>query len=117
MKKFSFVFLYFLQFVKLQGRKREFENIDIIDVNADDQLTNRNEWLMKSVTEEVTYRPKKKHGLPTQQQKRKHQITYLAFQVCYFSFTFNKFYVKKKNDNNLVGDCCRVELLDCMFFP
>lgn len=56
--------------------------MNIIDVNADDQLTNKNEWLMKSITEENTYRPKKKHGNPTQQQKRKHQITYLAFQVC-----------------------------------
>lgn len=77
-----------MQFIKLQGRKREFGNVDIIDVNADDQLTNRNEWLMKSVTEEMTYRPKKKHGLPTQQQKRKHQITYLAFQVCPLFFHF-----------------------------
>lgn len=51
-------------------------------MKADDQLTDRNEWLMKSVTEETTHKPKKKHGLPTQQQKRKHQITYLAFQVC-----------------------------------
>jgi len=70
------------EFLKLKGRRREFESVDIIDVNADDQLTDRNEWLMKSLTEESTHRPaRKKHNMPTQQQKRKHQITYLAFQA------------------------------------
>lgn len=70
------------EFLKLKGRRREFEAVDIIDVNADDQLTDRNEWLMKSLTEESTHRPsRKKHNMPTQQQKRKHQITYLAFQA------------------------------------
>lgn len=69
-------------FLKLQGRRREFEGIDIIDVNAADQLMDRKEWLMKSLTEETTHRPsRKKHNMPTSQQKRKHQITYLAFQA------------------------------------
>ena len=42
------------------------------------------EWLTKQLTEESQYTSaqshKKKDG-PTSQQKRKHQITYLAFQV------------------------------------
>lgn len=69
------------EFLKIQGRRREFEDINFIDVNADDQLTDKNEWLMKSITEEMAHRPKNKHNMPTQQQKRKHQITYLAFQA------------------------------------
>lgn len=71
------------EFLKIQGRhRRELENIDIIDVNATDQLSDKNEWLMKSLTEESTYTSsRKKANMPTQQQKRKHQITYLAFQA------------------------------------
>ncbi|XP_054714707.1 proline-rich protein PRCC-like [Uloborus diversus] len=69
-------------FLKLQGRRKKFEDVNIIDVNVDDQLTDRNEMLMKSLTQEVEHRPfKRRHDMPTQQQKRKHQITYLAFQA------------------------------------
>ncbi|XP_015916898.1 proline-rich protein PRCC [Parasteatoda tepidariorum] len=68
------------QFMKLKGRK-EMENINIIDVSADDQLTGKDQWIMQSLTEE-TYRPlKRRHDMPTSQQKRKHQITYLAYQA------------------------------------
>lgn len=68
------------------GRKKE--DIQFIDVNADDQLTGKEQWLMQSLTEEKIHRPSKRKGeMPTQQQKRKHQITYLAFQVsCIFLF-------------------------------
>ncbi|KFM56744.1 Proline-rich protein PRCC, partial [Stegodyphus mimosarum] len=53
-------------FLKLQGRRQEMESISIIDVKADDQLVDRNEWLMKSLTEERDLRPsKRKHDLPT----------------------------------------------------
>lgn len=66
----------------MQGRRHKVENVDIIDVNGAELLTDKNQWLMKSLTEESTHRPsRKKHDMPTQQQKRKHQITYLAFQV------------------------------------
>ncbi|CAL1263183.1 unnamed protein product [Larinioides sclopetarius] len=68
------------QFQKMLGRKKE--DIQIIDVNADDQLIGREQWLMQSLTEEKIHRPSKRKGeMPTQQQKRKHQITYLAFQA------------------------------------
>ncbi|GBM83974.1 Proline-rich protein PRCC [Araneus ventricosus] len=68
------------QFKKMLGRKKE--DVQIIDVNADDQLTGKEQWLMQSLTEEKIHRPSKRKGeMPTQQQKRKHQITYLAFQA------------------------------------
>ncbi|KAF8795023.1 proline-rich protein PRCC-like [Argiope bruennichi] len=67
-------------FKKMLGRKKE--EVQIIDVNADDQLTGKEQWLMQSLTEEKIHRPSKRKGeMPTQQQKRKHQITYLAFQA------------------------------------
>ncbi|GFU37079.1 proline-rich protein PRCC [Nephila pilipes] len=69
------------KFQKFKGR-REFEDINIIDVKADDQLTGKDEWLMQSLTEEKVQRPsKRRHEMPTQLQKRKHQITYLAYQA------------------------------------
>ncbi|GFS34577.1 proline-rich protein PRCC [Trichonephila inaurata madagascariensis] len=69
------------RFKKIKGRK-EPEGINIIDVNADDQLTGKEEWLMQSLTEERVQRPsKRRHDMPTQLQKRKHQITYLAYQA------------------------------------
>ncbi|KAG8189236.1 hypothetical protein JTE90_013764 [Oedothorax gibbosus] len=68
-------------FKKIKGR-RDLGNIDIIDVNAGDQLTGKDQWLMQNLTEEKVQRPsKRRHDMPTQQQKRKHQITYLAFQA------------------------------------
>lgn len=69
------------RFKKIKGRK-ELEDINIIDVSADDQLTGKDEWLMQSLTEEKVHRPsKRRHDMPTQLQKRKHQITYLAYQA------------------------------------
>ncbi|GFQ99539.1 proline-rich protein PRCC [Trichonephila clavata] len=69
------------RFKKIKGRK-EPEGINIIDVNADDQLSGKDEWLMQSLTEERVQRPsKRRHDMPTQLQKRKHQITYLAYQA------------------------------------
>lgn len=69
--------------LKLQGkRKHKQEEINIIDVSQDDQKAETEEWLMKSLSEE-----KASHGhrfrshAPTSQQRRKHQITYLAFQA------------------------------------
>lgn len=71
----------FLQFLRLQGKKqRGKEEITLIDVNADD-FTDPSE-ITKHLTEEQTYQShKKKDNQPTGQQKRKHQIQYLAFQV------------------------------------
>jgi proline-rich protein PRCC len=60
----------------MQGK----EEINLIDVNADD-FTDPSE-ITKHLTEEQTYQShRKKDKEITGQQKRKHQITYLAFQV------------------------------------
>lgn len=57
--------------------------ISIIDVHADEQL--RDVDLTKSLTEETTvvmsHSKKRNKDLPSSQQKRKHQITYLAYKV------------------------------------
>ena len=70
--------------MRLQGKKqRGKETIDIIDVHTDDQKVSEIE-LTKNLTEEVdpaAYAHRKKGEGPSGQQKRKHQITYLAFQV------------------------------------
>lgn len=57
---------------------------NIIDVNADDHISTvrAEDWMLKSMTEEKQAREKlSKEELPTSQQKRKHQITYLARQA------------------------------------
>lgn len=69
---------------ELQGKKRSRgqEDINIIDVSQDDQLPKSEEWLTKGLTEErASYSHRKKTHMPTSQQRRKHQITYLAFQA------------------------------------
>lgn len=70
-------------FLKMQGKKqRGKEEIHIVDVSADDFLDP--DHISRSVSEETQseYRAhKKKSNEPSNQQKRKHQITYLAFQA------------------------------------
>ncbi|KAK3585289.1 hypothetical protein CHS0354_040236 [Potamilus streckersoni] len=69
------------EFLKLQGKKtRGKEEINIVDVNADDFVASTEE-LTKSLTEETDHRSQKNKDLPSSQQRRKHQITYLAFQA------------------------------------
>jgi proline-rich protein PRCC len=65
----------------MQGKKhRGKESINIVDVNADDFISTVD--VHKSMTEEQPARMSHKKGDgPTSQQKRKHQITYLAHQV------------------------------------
>lgn len=72
-----------LQFLRLHGRKkRGKDDIQIIDVSQDDQLPKPEEWLNQVLSQEAEYQPSRKKGfMPTAQQRRKHQITYLAFQV------------------------------------
>lgn len=69
------------EFLRLQGKKMQGkEEINLIDVNADD-FTDPSE-ITKHLTEEQTYQShRKKDKEITGQQKRKHQITYLAFQA------------------------------------
>lgn len=68
----------------MQGKKqRGREVIDFIDIHSDDQKVSELE-IAKNMTEEVdpaSYAHRKGDG-PSGQQKRKHQITYLAYQVC-----------------------------------
>ncbi|XP_068693496.1 proline-rich protein PRCC-like [Montipora foliosa] len=67
---------------KLTGRRNRHEEINIVDVNADDQIGNAAEMMAKYGTEEVIHTSsRKKKDMPTAQQRRKHQITYLAFQA------------------------------------
>ncbi|XP_030832717.1 proline-rich protein PRCC [Strongylocentrotus purpuratus] len=72
-------------FAKMVGKNnRGREEIQFIDINADDQIgpTASLQNMVKSMTEEKESRVKlKKEQLPTSQQKRKHQITYLARQA------------------------------------
>ncbi len=73
----------------MQGKnKRGREEINIIDVHGDDQISQVD--LMKHMTEEKEMRSfsKKRKDLPSSQQRRKHQITYLAHEVPCFTFDF-----------------------------
>ena len=65
----------------MQGKKhRGKESINIVDVSADDFISTVD--VHKSMTEEQPVRMAHKKGEgPSSQQKRKHQITYLAHQV------------------------------------
>lgn len=82
---------FFVQFLKLAGkRQRGKEKIDIIDVHAHEQTSV--EQLTKNLTEEVSgfSHSRKKDDLPSSQSRRKHQITYLAYQVCSPSYSLGK---------------------------
>ncbi|XP_070541877.1 proline-rich protein PRCC-like [Ptychodera flava] len=69
-------------FKRLQGKKRQGEAIQIIDIQEDRQDYTSTEWVSKHQTEEKEYRAKlRKEQLPTSQQRKKHQITYLAHQA------------------------------------
>ncbi|XP_042205908.1 proline-rich protein PRCC-like [Homarus americanus] len=70
--------------LRLAGKRRgKGEAINFIDVSADDALLTRDEWMTKALTEEKPCHSfsKKREGLPSQKQKQKHQITYLAHQA------------------------------------
>ncbi|KAA0203530.1 hypothetical protein HAZT_HAZT008264 [Hyalella azteca] len=65
------------------GKKRKLDELEIIDVNRDDALLSRDELMNQVVSQQKPSQShsKKKGNLPSQQQKRKHQITYLAHQA------------------------------------
>ncbi|XP_061164287.1 proline-rich protein PRCC-like [Saccostrea echinata] len=69
------------EFLRMQGKKqRGKEAINIVDVNAGDFISTVD--VTKSLTEEQpTHLSHKKGEGPTSNQKRKHQITYLAHQA------------------------------------
>ncbi|XP_049876137.1 proline-rich protein PRCC [Pectinophora gossypiella] len=64
--------------------KRKREDIQIVDVNQQEVLADAREWLMKGLMDDTSKRvssSKKRGDEPTTQQRRKHQITYLAHQA------------------------------------
>ncbi|XP_050346570.1 proline-rich protein PRCC [Nymphalis io] len=64
--------------------KRKREDIQIVDVNQQEVLNEARELLMKGLMEDTSKRQsvsKKRGNEPTHQQRRKHQITYLAHQA------------------------------------
>ncbi|XP_028316849.1 proline-rich protein PRCC [Gouania willdenowi] len=72
-------------FMRLQGkRNRGKEEVKFLEISGDDQLSGNQQWLTKSISEEKQTRQshsKKRGGMPTGQQRRKHQITYLIHQA------------------------------------
>ncbi|XP_063827421.1 proline-rich protein PRCC [Ostrinia nubilalis] len=64
--------------------KRKREEIQIVDVNQKEVLADAREWLLKGLMDDTTKRvsaSKRRGDEPTSQQRRKHQITYLAHQA------------------------------------
>ncbi|CAG9796886.1 unnamed protein product [Diatraea saccharalis] len=64
--------------------KRKREEIQIVDVNQTEVLADAREWLLKGLMDDTTKRvssSKRRGDEPTSQQRRKHQITYLAHQA------------------------------------
>ena len=53
----SDVCMYFSQLSKLKGRRNRGEEINIVDINADDQIGNSAEMVAKYGTEEIAYAP------------------------------------------------------------
>uniref|UniRef100_A0A3Q2YG37 Proline rich mitotic checkpoint control factor n=1 Tax=Hippocampus comes TaxID=109280 RepID=A0A3Q2YG37_HIPCM len=74
-----------VQFMRLQGkRNRGKEEVKFLEIKGDDQLSGHQQWITKSMSEEKQTRgsfSKKRGGMPTGQQRRKHQITYLIHQA------------------------------------
>ncbi|XP_006813996.1 proline-rich protein PRCC-like [Saccoglossus kowalevskii] len=70
-------------FKRIQGKKRKKEDIQIIDIQEDHSSYSTAEWLKTHIKEDdKQYMSKLRNEvLPTSQQRRKHQITYLAHQA------------------------------------
>lgn len=66
----------------VKRKNKEFEGVDIIEINGEDIKPDEREWLVKALTEEPVTRPVSSQGSgPSGQSKKKHQITYLAHQA------------------------------------
>ncbi|KOB69621.1 Diphteria toxin resistance protein 2, dph2 [Operophtera brumata] len=64
--------------------KRRREDIHIVDVDQKEVLADAQQWLLKGLMDDTSKRvssSKKRGNEPTNMQKRKHQITYLAHQA------------------------------------
>ncbi|KAK6636561.1 hypothetical protein RUM43_010223 [Polyplax serrata] len=64
-------------------KKRQQTPMNIIDLSGEEIMPDSKEWLLKQFTEEKRGRgtSHRKSNGPSSQQRRKHQITYLAFQA------------------------------------
>ena len=89
---------FLFQFQRLSGkRKRGLEDsINFVDANVDDYVDPSE--VSKHLTEETEYvSHKNKDNMPTAQQRRKKQITYLAYQVisfeCLCSYVFINYHI------------------------
>jgi len=76
------------ELMRLSGRrgKKDREQIQFIDVNADSALEGNKELLLKQISEEknmnrTSHSKKKNKDMPSSQQKRKHQLSYLIHQA------------------------------------
>lgn len=73
--------------IRGKTRREMREKIVIVDVNADDALLSRDEWMTKTLTEEKFGgggggRRKNSDGhMPSAKERQKHQITFLAHQA------------------------------------
>ncbi|CAH0405588.1 unnamed protein product [Chilo suppressalis] len=72
--------------IKLCGTrgKRKREEIQIVNINQKEVLADAKDWLLKGLMDDTSKRmsvSKRRGDEPTSQQKRKHQITYLAHQA------------------------------------
>ena len=65
----------------VKRKNKEFEGVDIIEINGEDIKPDEREWMVKALTEEPVTRPISAGAGPSGQSKKKHQITYLAHQA------------------------------------
>lgn len=87
--------------------KRKREEIQIVDVNQQEVLNDAREWLLKGLMDDTTKRQsvsKKRGNEPTNQQKRKHQITYLAHQVSLKQYQSKSYYIFLEHIILRIGD-------------
>nr|XP_039262759.1 proline-rich protein PRCC-like [Styela clava] len=73
------------EFLRIQGKRNRKEEINFIDIRADDALEGNKELLLKQISEEKnmnrTSHSKKKTNAPGGILKRKHQLSYLVHQA------------------------------------
>lgn len=72
-----------LQILCGNKKKRQQMAMNIVDLSGEEVMPDSKEWLLKQLSEEKKVRSHshKKGTGPSSQQRRKHQITYLAFQA------------------------------------
>ena len=73
------------QFQKAFGKRGPKGEIKVIDVHLDDVLSGVDvtKNLPNDAEPMMSHSKKRNKDMPSSQQKRKHQISFLAFKVCY----------------------------------